>query len=98
MLNRGKLYLPQCGPYRIIELSYWTRIARLEVRGGKDEWVHLRWLSLCDPTTMKRLQKKPWTDNYKRHAELEPILEMEESLATEDQSHVQLEEGREQSE
>ncbi len=38
--KRGKLYLPQCGPYRIIELSNQTRMAKLEVKGGKDKWVH----------------------------------------------------------
>ncbi len=73
-------------------------MARLEVRGGKDKWVHLQWLSLCDPTAMKRFRKKPWTGNYKCRTDLEPILETDESLATEDQSHVQEEEGREQSE
>ncbi len=86
--------MPQCGPYRIIELSYQTRMARLEVRGGKDKWVHLRWLSLCDLSALNMYQKKPWTGNYKCHEELEPILETNESQATEDQSHVQGEEER----
>ncbi len=74
------------------------RMARLEVHGGKDKWVHLRWLSLCDPMAMMRFHKKPWTGNYKHRAKLEPILETDEALMTEDQSHVQEEEEREKSE
>ncbi len=89
--------MPHCGPYRIIELSYQTRMAKLEVKGGKDKCIHLRWLSLCDLKTLKRFQKKPWMGNYKCLDDLEPILETDESLMTEDQSRIRREkEGDEQ--
>ncbi len=47
-----------------------------------------------------RFQHKPWTGNYKRCDDLEPILETDESLTTEDQSHVRREKrgGEQQSE
>ncbi len=57
-------------------------MAKLEVKGGKDKWVHLHWLSLCDPKTLKRFQNKPWMGNYKCLDDLEPILETDESLLT----------------
>ncbi len=45
---------------------------------------------------LKRFQKKPWTGNYKRRDELEPILETDESLMTEDQSRVRGERERDE--
>ncbi len=41
----GKLSLPYCGPYQVIELNHNARMAKLQVICGCDKWVHMRWLS-----------------------------------------------------
>ncbi len=73
----GKLSLPYCGPYQVIELNRNARMAKLQVLRGRDKWVHMRWLSRCDPKMLDQKRVEPWYGNYKDRCSLQAIPEME---------------------
>ncbi len=77
----GKLSLPYCGPYQVIELNRNARIAKLQVLRGRDKWVHMRWLSRCDPKILDRKRVEPWYGNYKDRCSLQAIPETEQGEA-----------------
>ncbi len=75
----GKLSLPHCGPYQVIELNHNAHMAKLQVIRGHDKWVRMQWLSRCDPKMLDRKQVEPWYSNYKDCCSLQAIPDKDKS-------------------
>ncbi len=74
----GKLSLPYCGPYQVIKLNRNARMAKLQVLRGHDKWVHMQWLSHCDPKMLECKWVEPWYRNYSERCSLQAIPDEEE--------------------
>ncbi len=62
----------------MIELDRNACMAKLQVLWGKDKWVHMRWLSRCDPKMLERKWVEQWYGNYNEHCSLQAIPDEEE--------------------
>ncbi len=54
-------------------------MAKLEVIRGHDKWVHMRWLSRCDPKMLAHKRVEPWYGKYKDRCSLQAIPNKDES-------------------
>ncbi len=48
-------------------------MAHIAVRNGKPKWVHLKWLSHCDPASLLCKKHDSWVRQYKQRSTLQPV-------------------------
>ncbi len=50
-------------------------MAHIVVKNGKPKWVHLKWLSRCDPASLLCKKHDPWVGQYNKRSTLQPVPE-----------------------